>query len=414
MPDLQGGDGWIGAGVPTAPTDPMQDLEPPVAALDEEPTRTDAVDPDVLAALSSDADEPAPQEVQPPAEVSEPLRETQPEPLFSDLQVESTAIVDPSTMQRPAQVLTLDLESGQVSSEAVALDESDWQPGKRRSTGLIVGGVLVALVVVLGGVAAAVMLGGDEEPSAPVATLPGGAGDGAEAETAEAETAETQSAETQTAETQSAETQTPEAEATDPEDPEAAASDSPLDAADPGADDPEGADGESADAEPLGEDDPGETPDAPAAAPAGGTTVAEIEAFELVRPETSARARRMSDADRRRQAGRFRARGLRAYRAEHWSDAARLFRQALSYNDWDIASVEGLARTHAQQNNFPEAVAWAELAVQRNPRSPATFRVLGDVWRQAGHPDRARQVWQRGLRRHPRDRWLRRRLRELE
>ena len=63
--------------------------------------------------------------------------------------------------------------------------------------------------------------------------------------------------------------------------------------------------------------------------------------------------------------------------------------------------------THA---DVPEAVAWAELAVSRNPRSAIAYRVQGDVWRQAGHLDRAAQAYRDGLSRAPQDRWLRQRL----
>ncbi|HBQ19897.1 MAG TPA: hypothetical protein DEF51_55145, partial [Myxococcales bacterium] len=62
---------------------------------------------------------------------------------------------------------------------------------------------------------------------------------------------------------------------------------------------------------------------------------------------------------------------------------------------------------------FPEARAWAQLAVDRNPRSAATYRILGDVWRQAGFDDEARDAYRRGLRRVPDDRWLRQRIRDL-
>ena len=78
------------------------------------------------------------------------------------------------------------------------------------------------------------------------------------------------------------------------------------------------------------------------------------------------------------------------------------------------AACEGLARAIAQQSRFPEAIAWANLAVERSSRSAASYRVLGDIWRQAGHPDEAARAYRRGLARDPRDRWLRRRLRELD
>jgi len=189
---------------------------------------------------------------------------------------------------------------------------------------------------------------------------------------------------------------------------------------DPAGDDPAGDDLAAAD--PVDDPNSGDdsAPDEPAgddAAPApsaGPASIEAIEAFELERLRVSARARRMPEADRRRLAGRIRARALRAYREESWDAAATAYREALAFNDWDVASIEGMARTRARQGNFPEAIAWAELAVQRNPRSPATHRVLGDVWRQAGHSDRARSAWRRGLRRHPDDRWLRQRIRELD
>ena len=143
------------------------------------------------------------------------------------------------------------------------------------------------------------------------------------------------------------------------------------------------------------------------------TSIEEIESYELERPRPNRRARRMPEAQRRRQATRLRAIGQRQYRDGEHAEAEESYRRALSFNDWDVASLEGLARAVAQQGRYPEAIAWADLAVQRNPRSAAAYRVLGDVWRQAGHPDRARRAYRQGLRRRPGDRWLTRRIREL-
>lgn len=138
-----------------------------------------------------------------------------------------------------------------------------------------------------------------------------------------------------------------------------------------------------------------------------------LETFDLVRPRLSRRARRLSDAQRRQNATHLKTRALRAYRSAEYAEAEQLYREALTFNTWDVAAVEGLARTLAQQERFPEALAWARLAVERNPRSATAHRVVGDVWRQAGHPDEAIRAYRRGLARSPNDRWLRRRLADV-
>jgi tetratricopeptide (TPR) repeat protein len=194
-----------------------------------------------------------------------------------------------------------------------------------------------------------------------------------------------------------------------------AQSDAELEDAEAEAAEEEPADAEAAAAEEeLAEADEPEPSEAGSEAAAGGAVPREeIEAFELDRPRASRRARRMSESQRRRMANRLKGRALRAYRADEHAEAERLYREALTYNSWDVAAVEGLARATAQQGRYPEALAWARLAVDRNPRSGTAYRVLGDVWRQAGYPDEAARAYRRGLVRSPRDRWLRRRLSEV-
>jgi tetratricopeptide (TPR) repeat protein len=148
-------------------------------------------------------------------------------------------------------------------------------------------------------------------------------------------------------------------------------------------------------------------------APAAGER-AEVQPFELELPRLSRRARRMTVRQRRRQSTRLKASALRSYREEDYAAAERLYREAMEYNNWDVGAVEGLARSTARQSRFDEAVAWAQLAVSRASRSPIAYRVLGDVWRQAGHPDEARAAYERGIARSPNDRWLRQRLRDIE
>lgn len=148
----------------------------------------------------------------------------------------------------------------------------------------------------------------------------------------------------------------------------------------------------------------------------GSSAVVDLETLEGAEadpPATSRRARRMNEAQRRRMASRLRHRALQRYRAEDWEEAERLYREALTYNSWDVAAVEGVARSLAQRERYPLALAWANLAVERNPRSGTAYRVVGDVYRQAGHPEQALRAYRRGLRRQPEDRWLRRRVREL-
>jgi len=302
-------------------------------------------------------------------------RTTSPDPAVEELPAESTLIVQPGQTQQPAEVYTFDVESGQISQ---SVDLPDAIPG-RSPIGLIVGVAIVALFVVIAGIGIGYVVFSDDGVETVAQTGADGTEDGAEDEIEAAEPAE---AAEPVAVAEPAEGDAP----AEPEEPE----------------------------EQGEEPAPEETPE-PAPAPAvGAASIGAIEAYELELPRVSARARRMSEADRLRRAGRHRARAMRAYRDEEWADAVENFSAALTYNNWDVAAVEGMARTKAQLGEYPEAVAWAELAVQRNPRSATTFRVLGDVWRQAGHDDRARAAYRRGLRRHREDRWLRQRLRDLE
>lgn len=149
-------------------------------------------------------------------------------------------------------------------------------------------------------------------------------------------------------------------------------------------------------------------------APPSDATREEMLAFELEPPRPSRRVSRMSQADRRRRSTRAKRLALSAYRDGEHAESERLYREALTYNSWDVAAVEGLARAIAQQGRFPEARAWAQLAVDRNARSAQAYRVLGDVWNQAGFADDARNAWRRGLVLDPNDRWLRQRLSELD
>lgn len=347
-------------------TDPGLDV-PYEGDLVSEETRPAAARPEEAATPS-----------EPPDEPDHPERTTS-----EDFVPVSTVIVDPASLRQPAPVYTMDLESGAVSMQSAAYDEPLEVPGRRSPLPLIAGGLIAAVVIVgVGvGVGYVVMSSSTDAPSvAPVASVdPAGAVAPPEGAAA------------------------PDA----PAPPEGAVA-APAVAPEPA---PAGTPGEEAEAAEPDDD----VAEAAAPAPTAGApaSVEAIEAYELELPRVSRRARRMPQAERRRQANRLRARGLAAYREERWDDAAREFAAALEHNDWDVASIEGMARTRARQGQFPEAVAWAELAVQRNARSAATFRILGDVWRQAGHDDRALAAWRRGLRRHPGDRWLRQRIREL-
>ncbi|MBX3270301.1 MAG: tetratricopeptide repeat protein [Sandaracinaceae bacterium] len=313
-----------------------------------------------------------------------------PPPGLEDFVPVATVIVDPATLETPAQVYTMDLESGHVSMQGLPADAGEVRP--RRSPVLWIAlGLVAAVLIVAGGAAVGVLI---MRPSAPVA-VPSTATRGPEG-----------------------------APAGDPASPSGA----PVEPVPTAATEPTGnvapaVAAEPAEAAPAGEDDgadeaddEADTDDAEELAPAAAgeaAPIAAIEAYRLTLPRLSPRARRVPVAERRRLAGRLRARAGLAYREQRWAEASRLYAEALTHNDWDVAAIEGMARSRAREGQFPEAIAWAELAVTRNARSAATFRILGDVWRQAGHDDRALAAWRRGLRRHPDDRWLRLRIREL-
>ncbi|MCB9593422.1 MAG: hypothetical protein H6719_11880 [Sandaracinaceae bacterium] len=343
--------------------------------------------------LASEPTMPAASALEPESRVTDPLPPgapvgVRPEPVVhDDLVPVSTVIVDPASLKQPAQVYTMDMDSGRIAMQT-GDEEAYVVPGTKSSMGLwiglAIGGVLVVAVGV--GLGYAFMSGGSGDSI--VATE-----SGADPEPA--------------VEPTQAVADPAEPVVREPSEPNAPPNAQPN--AEPDGTEPIAEDGEEGE---EGEEDADDEPVAPVAA--GTVSIADVEAYELELPRLSRRARRMTQAQRRQQSGRLRARAFAAYRAERWEDAATSYAEALTINDWDVASVEGMARTRARQERFPEAVAWAELAVQRNARSAATFRILGDVWRQAGHPDRAREAWRRGLRRHPDDRWLRQRIRDLE
>ncbi len=357
-------------------------VEVPVEAADEPPPDL-PFEPTMPAAAAPEPPAPEPvAEPEPPAPASERIS-TEPR----DLPVEPTVVVHPSLTapQQPQPTYRVDVSSG-----AVQLEEEPPQLPKRSAGPFIALGVLVGLLVLGGGGALVwflVLAPREVEPavvaSEPTVTVT----DPAPSEPAPSEPAPSEPA--------------PPAEpvAVQPAEP-AEPPTEPI-AAEPVAEEGEG--------EELAEEEA-----APAPAPGQVIPRDQLEGFELDLPRLSPRARRMSEAERRTQSIRLRSAALRAYRDENYAEAEGLFRQALEHVPWDVAAVEGLARATAQQSRFAEAIAWGNLAVERNPRSAAAYRVLGDVWRQAGHPDEAARAYRRGLFRDPQDRWLRQRLREVQ
>ena len=311
-----------------------------------------------------------------PPEIEEPVRETPPP---KELAVEPTVVVHPSlTSASKPETYRLDVRSGVVE---LAPDVEEPPPKKTGSMMLlaVLGGVAALLVVGIG--ITAVLLLAPDDPEEVVAPA----------------TAATAPSAVE-----------PTAPVPEPGERAAPGEIAVAPAPAPAAPAPEGEDGE----EPALDEEAGGDEPAPVTGPV--VSRAEIDAYDLDEPRLSRRARRMPAAERRRHALRLRNAGLRLYREGSYAEAEASFRQGLEHLPRDGAACEGLARAIAQQSRFPEALAWASLAVERSSRSGAAYRVLGDIWRQAGHPDEAARAYRRGIARDPRDRWLRQRLRELD
>lgn len=326
-----------------------------------------------------------------------------------DLPSEPTIVVDPSVTGPAAPTYSMNLSSGEVAiapDPAPAFDQPlEWEGRPSSRTGLYVGVALVCLLGVGGGVAGYVLLA----PSASNGEVAiSGAGPDVE-EPGAAVVAEAVDPGVEPDDV-SGDLEAPGDEGPGDEGPgDEALADQAL--ADEALGDEALAD--EGLAEPDDETEGVAEGDAAGDAPANVATREELESFELDLPSLARRARRMNDGQRRRLTTRLKSQALRHYRAERYAEAEEAYRETLTYNTWDVAAVEGLARATAQQGRFPEAIAWGRLAVSRNPRSSAAYRVLGDVWRQAGESPAAAAVYRQGLRRHPGDRWLRQRLRDL-
>ncbi len=390
-------------------------LEPPTAELAETKPAIEIPEPSAaLDYLPHQATEAQVYQPEPPssgAEASAPVfydagrPATQPEP--EDFVVESTVVVDSAAMARPAQTYSVDVESGIVIlSEEIPGSPTHVvsRPDEKSWIGLLVVVGLAAFALVAAGFATVWFLVLAPETGSDAVADVGGDTGSTEEHPAEdpGATDPIEPGEDDPAESDPSED--PVGEGTDPagEDP---AGEDPA-GEDPPAEDPAG---EDPTAEEPGEEPPEQAPAAPGA-PASREA---IDAYELARVPTNRRTRRMTDEERVRQTNRLKARGRAAYRRDEYALAETLYREALGFNSWDVGAVEGMARSTARQGRYPEAIAWANLAVERNSRSAATFRVLGDVWRQAGHDDEALRTWRRGQRRHPEDRHLRQRIREL-
>lgn len=131
--------------------------------------------------------------------------------------------------------------------------------------------------------------------------------------------------------------------------------------------------------------------------------------FELDRPRMSPRSSRMTRQQRLRATARPRLRAQTLLRAGQDAQAEAVFRDVLTIMPADGDSLEGLALATLRQGRYPEARAWAQAAVDRT-RSATAYRLLGDAWSQAGHPDEARLNYEAGRLLHPNDRQLRQRL----
>ncbi|HJL19246.1 MAG TPA: tetratricopeptide repeat protein, partial [Sandaracinaceae bacterium LLY-WYZ-13_1] len=375
--------------------------EAPAEAIAAESTR-------VAPAPGAVAEEPTRPEIELPAEPTRPAAQ-RPTPA-------APGEPAPAAGPAPADAFEEDVPSVVVSEDDLAAPSAGAPPkaplapeptwvGEEpvevpRSRAPLVAGLVIGGLVVLGGAGLGAWLLFGRAPSEPVATELGGPDPGS-----------TTAPEEEPADEPAA----PANEAAEGEAPVAADEGADALAAESEGDDAtdETAEGTLAEAGDAAEGDGGEEGET-ATASEEAVPADELEGFELDLPRVSRRARRLSRDQRIGYATRFRNRALRAYRSEAYDEAEELYRRALTFNSWDVASVEGLARTTAQLERYPEALAWATLATERNPRSAVAYRVLGDVWRQAGHPDEAARAYRRGLAREPSDRWLRQRLREVE
>lgn len=397
---------------PPPPADEPDELAGEPTSVTASPEPLDEVATDMVEAPAPLAEEPTrphvdPEQVgvAPTVEAQAPVLPTAQPPSDGEFKVGPTVVVDPAALQQQQQAISdsyrIQTESaeGPVPDPIAGVPTHVGEPELPKSnTGLVVGAVLGALLLLTGlGVGVYFLVFAGEGGDDPVAV-----DDTDDTSTDTDETPDEDPVDDDTTDEPVVEGDTPVVE------PVAGA----MEVTEPGGDEPTEAD---PDPEPV-EADPEPTEEEPAAAdpgPTGQVDLATLEGAEADMPSTNRRARRMDDDERRRSASRLRGQALQRYRAEEWTEAERLYREALTFNDWDVAAIQGVARSLARQERYPLALAFANLAAERNPRSAAAIRVIGDIYRQAGHPEQALRTYRRGLRRHPDDRHLRSRVREL-
>jgi len=90
-------------------------------------------------------------------------------------------------------------------------------------------------------------------------------------------------------------------------------------------------------------------------------------------------------------------------RGVHLERALRLIRRALDDEPKNVAYLDSLGWAYYQLGKYAEAVVELEKAAAGDTPDPVILDHLGDAYRKAGQPEKARQAWQRALERFKKD-----------
>jgi Flp pilus assembly protein TadD len=88
--------------------------------------------------------------------------------------------------------------------------------------------------------------------------------------------------------------------------------------------------------------------------------------------------------------------GLRL-RQKRYSDAEKLYQQALDRGPQYFDALQGLVMTYGAQNELPKAVAAVQTQIQKVPNDPAYYRLLGGVLLDSGQHGAARAAVEKAL-----------------
>jgi len=140
--------------------------------------------------------------------------------------------------------------------------------------------------------------------------------------------------------------------------------------------------------------------------------VADLAVAEL--PEVPDSVERMSPGRRAGRARRYRSRGWRALKRGRYEIAERAYNRALVYGPESSVSSRGLALVYFRMEDYEQSLRWVRRSLTTDGDNLTTLLLLGEIRESQGDPDAARKVYELLRETNPRNRTVRRRLRDLD